>query len=295
MIPKIKQYLNTNNYFIFFKFFLHPSDSLGGSAEETLDNYQEYGDIKKLIVNQDFFPFLKECLEDEDFKDKLDYILLQKIKCIVSDMYNFKKKYIDDLEDEYLRNWCKNKVPLGPIYCKKYNQLELWGISEHYKQYGWLYELGVTKEYLDEIDEKLIKEIIDKITWEIIYYYEVYIEPIKKRKIILEIIRTDDYSKPESCFLESRKGQDKKSFTNLVCDNEFLEIAEKILLEQELINLIINNIISILEIGIDMKTLRVDKYENFDIRYNLLDKDKIKKFDLKSQRVNCSLRKEKIK
>ncbi len=67
-----------------------PDKSLGGRGEETLKDYYLYGDIKNLILNKNFYPFLRDCLQIEKFSQKLDDSLLRKLRYMLFDRYDLK-------------------------------------------------------------------------------------------------------------------------------------------------------------------------------------------------------------
>lgn len=286
MTVEIKKFLeqqkniDRKQYFLLNKFYFFPNNSLGGNEENTLEKYYNYGDIKNLLLNNTFFQFLQLCMNDLKFNDRLDYNLLRKIRYLLCDSLDFKKKYIPDLEEEYLRKFCRNEVPIGPIYCKKYNTLELYGLIDHYQKYGFMYEIPHSRDKKDILDPKLIEQLIWENGWKLDLYYEKYIKPTEERNLILKIIETDNYNDQLNCFLAMRNGHDKKSFLSLVCNNEFLTILQNTLLKKELPNTVIDNVIEILEIGINFKT-RNDVYEDFSYLYQALGEQLIKEFDYK--------------
>lgn len=280
----VKEFLNlvkkedSAQYFRLYKFYKNPAVSLGGTEEKTLESYYQHGEIKNLIANNIFFQFLDLCLREESFVQKLDFILLRKIRFLLYDSKVFKEEYLDPLEDPYLRNWCSNKVPIGEYYSKKYNKLELWSISLKYQELGWIYELGLGKEIINDLDLNLIRRLLSEISFQIDVYYERYVKPIEDRKILLDTIRQEDYSASRNCFLESRDAFDKRVFKNLVCDNDFLDIVEETLLPKDLPKGVITNIISILEVSVDFKTLNI-KYEDFQLHYQELGKERIASYN----------------
>lgn len=282
---------DANNYFLLQRFYRNPGEVLGGNDEATIDHYQDYGEIKQLVFNESFFD-LMNCLFDnndwdKNFSGKLDFNLLRKLKFLCYDTINFRKggseNYIEDLHEEYLRKFCRNEVPVG-YYAKKYNILELHCIVEHFKKYGWLYELGINQDKIDKVNVESIKELMHRIQFEIDVYYEKYIKPLEEQKSILERIISEDYEKDNSLFLFSRKGEDKKSINALVCCNEFLEIIYNTLLQRKLPKIVIENIINILSISIKLKTHILDiEYGSECVRKYLfiLGEERINNFNYK--------------
>lgn len=284
MIAEVKEFLqemeknDSEQYFLFARFYFSPDQVLGGDEEETLKEYYKFGDIEKFILNNDFFRFLKVCSLDPEFNKRLHYNLLRKIRFILFDSRDFKKEYLEDLEDLYLREFCQGRVPLGPIYAKKYKKIELYGIIKRYEKCGWIYDVDDHKEKLAEIDEKLLDELIYENGWNLDICYDTEIRPIEDRKMILERIKMDDYSDPFNCFLAARGGHDKRAFKNLVCDNEFLEITSDVLMNKMLPEVVINNIVDILEVGINFK-MGNEIYDDFWILYGVLGEEKVANFD----------------
>lgn len=288
-----------NNYFLFQRFYRNPSEVLGGSDEQTIDHYQDYGEIKQLVFNKSFFN-LMNCLFDyndwdSNFSEKLNLNLLRKLKFLCYDTINFRKNslenYIEDLHDEYLRKFCRNEVPLGH-YTKKYNVLELSCIIEHFNKYGWLYELGINQEKIDEVNVDDIRELMYRIQSEIDIYYEKYIQPLEEQKDILKRIENENYEDDNCLFLMVRKGEDKKSINALVCCNEFLEIINNTLLQKKLPKIVIENIINILSIGIKLKTYILDVEYNEESAFKylcILGEERIKNFNYKEAERLISL------
>ncbi len=278
-LSKIEQ-TDKEQYFRLYKFYRNPQLSLGGSEESTIEKYYEYGDIKYFILNNTFFEFLELCLKEREFEKKLDFNLLRKIRFLLYDSKEFKKMYFEPLEDPYLRDWCNNKVPIGPIYGKRYNMLDLYGISCRYQEHGWIYDLGLPKEQIDSLNTQLIEHLMDVNSLDQEVYYEKYIKPEEDRRSLLNRIKEEDYENYQNCFLYGRDGSDRKVFLHLVCDNEFLQIVEENLLKQPLPKIVIQNIIDILQVGIDFRTLN-KIYEDFDYHYQQLGKEKVQSFDYK--------------
>jgi len=215
---------------------------------------------------------------------KLEFNLLRKIRFLLYDSKEFKREYFKPLEDSYLRDWCNNKVPIGSTYAKRYNALELWGISLRYQEYGWIYDLELPKKQIDSLNIELIEHLMAAI------------KPEEDRKSLLNRIKTDNYEEVDNCFLYGRDGRDRKVFLYLVCDNDFLQIVEEILLKQSLPKIVIRNIIDILQVGIDFKTLN-KVYDDFDFHYQQLGSEKVKCFDYKKAEklISKLLEKEKPK
>lgn len=90
---------NKKHYFLLYKFYLNPSMSLGGNNKSTLKNYNNYGDIKYLILNNVFCGFLKLCLQEPEFTKKLDNILLTKIRYLLLDSKECSQNYCPELYD----------------------------------------------------------------------------------------------------------------------------------------------------------------------------------------------------
>lgn len=284
---------NKEQLFRLYRFYKNPKDSLGGDDDQTIENYYEFGDIKYFVLNNTFFEFLDICLRDKTFKEKLNLNLLRKLRFLLFDSIDFKNEYFEPLEDEYLRDFCKGKVPCGAICSKKYSTFELFGIVQHYKRFGWIYEIGVGKEKLDNLNVDLIDKLKRQNTLDLEIYHEKYIEPELQRKTLLNSIMEDDYKDTFNSVLASRSAHDRKIFLNLVCDNEFTVIVETELLNKDLPNKVIENIIEIIEMSSNFKRIEANKYENFWFYYNQL-KDKISVYNYKKAESLIPLLKRKL-
>ena len=146
---------------------------------------------------------------------------------------------------------------------------------------------NVSKAYLNELvgkinykskDLSLIDFLIRKVTFLEEEYCERVILPEIERKVILKKIVEDDYYNVLDCFLFERHGKDFVSVRNLVCDNEFLNVVDNYLLDSDLPIVIIENIIEILQIGVDFKTANVKHYFT---AFQMLDANKVKNYSYK--------------
>ncbi len=284
MNAEIKDYLkntsksNDKVNFIFYKFYLKPSEVLGGSEEETLDKYYLYGNINSLIINNEFLKFLQLCLRDEEFTSKLNDVLLRKIRYILFDGKEYIEKYIEDLKSPQFKSFLDGEIPLPNKYRKKYNILDIYALSDLYNRVGWIYNLNIDSKDMKNYNMYLNNELILTIGFKQQLYYEKYIKPNEERKSILKRIAEDNYDDVDSCFLYLYDGHSKNVFPAIICDNDFISIVEKKLLHRDLPNIIIKNIIDILQVSINFKTMN-DCYADFELLYDMLEKKKIDGFN----------------
>ena len=284
MSNEIREFLkNTSNSsdkvnFIFYKFYLKPSEVLGGSEEETLDKYYLYGNIKSLIINNDFLKFLQLCLRDEEFTNKLNNVLLKKIRYILFDSKEYIDSYINDLKSPQFKSFLDGEIPLPNKYRKKYNFLDIYALSDLYNRVGWIYNLNIDNKDIEKYNMYLNSELIQTINFKEQLYYEKYIKPNEERKYILKRIAEDNYDDVDSCFLYLYDGHSRKVFPAIICDSEFISVVEEKLLYKDLPTIVLKNIIDILEVSINFKTMN-DCYANFELLYDMLEKKKIASFN----------------
>lgn len=248
MTKEIKNYLkkleknNKINYFSFWKFYLKPKAIL---------NDKENNNSNILIENEEFFTFLNLCLKDKEFIAKLDEASMKKIRYILFD----RKEYLENsiLDELYKTNFKENT--LSKSY---FNNLVL--------------TLNSKRNNLSIIDN-----LIKKITFLEEQYCEKNILPELEKKKIFKKITEDDYQNISNCYLFARHGKDRKSLQYIVCDNDFLDIIQKYLLNYDLPKVIINNIIEILETGINLKMRNTTHYNLWN-SYQLPEEEKIKNF-----------------
>lgn len=249
MTPDIKQYLkiieqkDKKQYFLLYKFYLHPKKSLGDATTESLENYQNHGDIQHFLLNSYFFEFLSLCLQEPEFIQKLDNILLKKIIYILTDSKLHYKKF-------------PLRKTISPLPISAYFQKNI----------------QIQKDKI-----KLINTLLYTCYEKEIDYYENYIAPKLEKEKILNQIKGDNYQRVKTCFLYSRHGKDTYSFQYLICDNDFLEVIKSDLLPKQLPNIIIDHISEILEISINFKTI-ARQYEDFWKQYHRLGVDKINSY-----------------
>ncbi len=294
MTQEVKHYLDKiekevpENYLSFYRFYLKPEVALGGGDEATFQNYQDYGDIRLFALHPYFYPFLSACMKDHDFDARCSYAALTKLRFLLYDVNEWYHDYIPDLEDSYLRDFCEGKVPAGK-YADKYNSLSLWAIFTHYQDYGWLYQLGKKKEELSYLEEETLRQLLTDNSWRIDIKYQTTILPKEERKSILERIKKDPYQDIDNCFLYLYDSSHEKVLKSIVCDNEFLDILEEYLLPKKLPSAIVRHILNILSLGVQMKKMRSDLYENFDLLYATIGEEKIKNFDYRRAEKLISL------
>ena len=248
MTKEIKNYLkkleknNKINYLFFWKFYLKPKAIL---------NDKENNNSNILIENEEFFTFLNLCLKDKEFIAKLDEASMKKIRYILFD----RKEYLENsiLDELYKTNFKENT--LSKSY---FNNLVL--------------TLNSKRNNLSIIDN-----LIKKITFLEEQYCEKNILPELEKKKIFKKITEDDYQNISNCYLFARHGKDRKSLQYIVCDNDFLDIIQEYLLNYDLPKVIINNIIEILETGINLKMRNTTHYNLWN-SYQLPEEEKIKNF-----------------
>lgn len=284
MTAEIKKFLerveksNPQNYLYLCRFYYQPEKSLGSSAEETIENYQDYGDIKSLVLNPSFFHFLTLLEKEPHFYSGLSLNLLRKLRFILYDSKDFIEHYTPELTNPELQAIFKERKPLSESIIKKYSRLNLISLAGIYYQYAWIYDLDIPKEVLNKINVTTLDNLLFYLALRYDFKYSHEVEPLKEKERIYSRIKNDDYNDLQNCLLAKYEGSSNIAFRYLICENAFLDVVQNDLLPQYLPKVVIEHIIEILTISVDFKTMNA-KYENFWALYESLGKERIKSFD----------------
>ena len=253
---------NPNLYLKFYEFYIKPSISLG-RANSYDANYYKHGNIKYFILNESFFEFLSLCMQDHTFNSKCDYNSLKKIENIIIDTLLIINNYTVSKPRSITKFLSKKK-------------------SEWVLKFNYLIEnadIDVSSIY--SIDVKLLNQLLTINRHMSKIFKENHILNIGfDRKNFLNQIKEDDYDFNMRDTLLYNIRNNAKIMYSLVCSNEFMNIVETKLIGKYLDTKIVNNIIIILETSIYIKTLRYDKIDDLDFKYDLIGKELIKEFDL---------------
>lgn len=279
-IKQLNQELSPN-FFHFYSFYKDPINSLGGDDAHTLNDFQDYGLIKFFIGNGEFLKLLDLCLDDTDFLNliKNNRVILNKLGMIVSYsnvLFNLRIS-INDLPRFYdVVNGADDSS-----LREKYGDYDYARIVEFFKNHPWTFELNTDFTNCDPIlSRKLNNFINNQLALKDKADFETEID----KNVAFNRIITDDYSKPESCYLFNKNGSDMESFRFLVCNKDFLDVLEKHLIGKVLSEEIFNNIICILRLSIDIVSyydiyaLDVPWYQ--EMIDNNIGKDRVSAFDI---------------
>lgn len=279
-IKQLNQELSPN-FFHFYSFYKDPINSLGGDDAHTLNDFQDYGLIKFFIGNGEFLKLLDLCLDDTDFLNliKNNRVILNKLGMIVSYsnvLFNLRIS-INDLPRFYdVVNGADDSS-----LREKYGDYDYARIVEFFKNHPWAFELNTDFTNCDPIlSRKLNNFINNQLALKDKADFETEID----KNVAFNRIITDDYSKPESCYLFNKNGSDMESFRFLVCNKDFLDVLEKHLIGKVLSEEIFNNIICILRLSIDIVSyydiyaLDVPWYQ--EMIDNNIGKDRVSAFDI---------------
>ena len=279
-IKQLNQELSPN-FFHFYSFYKDPINSLGGDDAHTLNDFQDYGLIKFFIGNGEFLKLLDLCLDDTDFLNliKNNRVILNKLGMIVSYsnvLFNLRIS-INDLPRFYdVVNGADDSS-----LREKYGDYDYARIVEFFKKHPWAFELNADFTNCDPI---LLRKLNNFINNQLALKDKADFETEIDKKVAFNRIITDDYSKPESCYLFNKNGSDMESFRLLVCNKDFLDVLEKHLIGKVLSEEIFNNIICILRLSIDIVSyydiyaLDVPWYQ--EMIDNNIGKDRVSKFDI---------------
>lgn len=279
-IKQLNQELSPN-LFHFYSFYKDPINSLGGDDAHALNDFQDYGLIKFFIGNGEFLKLLDLCLDDTDFLNliKNNRVILNKLGMIVSysnDLFNLRIS-INDLPGFYDVVNGEDDSNLR----EKYGDYDYARIVEFFKKHPWIFELNTDFTNCDPI---LLRKLNNFINNQLALKDKADFETEIDKNVAFNRIITDDYSKPESCYLFNKNGSDIESFRLLVCNKDFLDVLEKHLIGKVLSEEIFNNIICILRLSIDIVSyydiyaLDVPWYQ--EMIDNNIGKDRVSEFDI---------------
>ena len=279
-IKQLNQELSPN-FFHFYSFYKDPINSLGGDDAHALNDFQDYGLIKFFIGNGEFLKLLDLCLDDTDFLNliKNNRVILKKLGMIVSysnDLFNLRIS-INDLPRFYDVVNGEDDSSLR----EKYGDYDYARIVEFFKKHPWIFELNTDFTNCDPI---LLRKLNNFINNQLALKDKADFETEIDKNVAFNRIITDDYSKPESCYLFNKNGSDMESFRLLVCNKDFLDVLEKHLIGKVLSEEIFNNIICILRLSIDIVSyydiyaLDVPWYQ--EMIDNNIGKDRVSEFDI---------------
>lgn len=279
-IKQLNQELSPN-FFHFYSFYKNPINSLGGDDAHTLNDFQNYGLIKFFIGNGEFLKLLDLCLDDTDFLNliKNNRVILNKLGMIVSYsnvLFNLRIS-INDLPRFYDVVNGEDDSSLR----EKYGDYDYARIVEFFKKHPWAFELNTD---FTNCDSMLLRKLNNFINNKLALKDKADFETEIDKNVAFNRIITDDYSKPESCYLFNKNGSDMESFRFLVCNKDFLDVLEKHLIGKVLSEEIFNNIICILRLSIDIVSyydiyaLDVPWYQ--EMIDNNIGKDRVSEFDI---------------
>lgn len=261
-MSKVKEYLCkldhelSPDFFTFYCFYNNPIEYL--NDEFHLHNF---------VGNKKYFYFLELCLSDTTFIKKIsnNEEVLIRIKIIIEkslELFNLGVSY-NDLDAFYDATTGQDGLNLLSIYgvCK-YNY-----IVNYLKDNAWIFEYN---NNFNEINPKLLRRLLDEVKKLINGIKSAEYSNKLSNDIIFYKIINDDYSVPTSCYLFNKNGADLESFSHLVCNNSFLDVLNKHLINKKLDGNIINNILCILRLSVDI----VSNYDIYALDVPWL-KDKI--------------------
>lgn len=290
MSAKIKEFLyklsqETNlHMFLLYNFYYNPADVLGGSEDETLKEYYNYGMVKELIKIPQFFEFLQLCMSDIDFckrieNDGINNNLLAKIRYLIFDFQDYRDNYNEDLEKEELKNVIKNKAPMG-AYKDKYGIGGLISIQQHFEKCEWLYDLGIPHENTLEVSDNLLFNLICRNNLALDVFYEKYEEiPMLEDNLMKSMARGDFESLERVLGVITDFTFVNKKYTKaLVCSNKFLELCVSELLDKEISYFDINRIMALIKTSINLYNFNISL--ELEWLYYLIGENKRKEYNI---------------
>jgi len=289
MGEKVKNYLkemalnNNGNMFLFNQFYLHPDIILGGEDESTIDEYYKYGKIKDLLLSYKIFEFMSLCMSDHDFRERIDgrCNLVRKMNFLAYDFRDFRNNYNEDYYNESFIRMLNSEEPIGK-WLEKYNVLMICSMVDHYKEYGWLYNIGLEHSKSMCVDDNIVKQAMhDFNMWQEVYH-EIYIEPARIEDRFIRDLDNGNYFEVidrVNFYLSYPEYMDSKTFKALVCSNKLLDICKRKLLRRNLSVNVIDKFIELIEMSIDLHEENFEEESKYEWYYNMVGKRRLSEYN----------------
>jgi len=286
----VKKYLKEmglnkdSNMFLFNQFYLNPDIILGGEDESTIEEYYKYGRIKDLLLSYNIFEFMLLCMRDPDFRERIDgrQNIVRKINFLVYDFREFRNNFIDDYYNKTFVRMINSEKCIEE-WKEKYGRTIISSLVDHYKKFGWLYNIGLKHENTINIDDNILKELMQSCSlWQDIYR-EKYIEPEKIENIFINELDKGNYSEVVdrvNLYMNDPEYMDNKSFKALICSNKLLDLCKRKLLRRNLSFNVMEKIVFLIDVSIDLHELDFEEESTFEWYYNIVGKKRVSEYNV---------------
>lgn len=239
---------NLYRYFLMNKFYYNYKEILYKK-----DDTYDIEIVKKYMFNNDFLELILIIFEEEDeILEDFDYDDLSLLKSIIEDAYEITR---NEIENEHTYK----------------------DILKHFKyrvKYSELFKNQ--KEEIENYDLDMSYDCIRLLEEEINIRYDHNVKPFKSVEEIINKVKNDN-PLSDTYILNTYDYESTVILFSLVCNNNFLDIIEYILLEKNMKVKTINNIINILNTSINLYFNNIDS--TFE-RYAIESLDNIKDFNV---------------
>lgn len=289
MSMKVKKFfdkLDDKNSLLFKKLYYKPESVLGNEqdmdkAEEEYYNLFYYYD---LMMNNNLLDFIITTYYDNDFRDRTkDNIQIwRKLNFFVYDSLEF-KKYHFIKDDQELIDVLESRIPIKEYLNKHKPKYALMTLYEYYTNNKRLFEHNYDSSYIEQYDEKKAKEARSNL-YSVLTVMREKLYKKDHKEVVLRWIQEDNYeteSDSENAYLYTHfinnPALDSSVLDNLVCENRFLDIIEEQLENKKLKDIALDNAISIIRMGIDVKSYQAVEWDLYQNRIGL---EVVKSFDI---------------
>ena len=257
--------LDDKELFMFKKLYYQPEQVLGEKKEEDREAEQDYKNsfyYCDLMMNNNLSNFIISVFYDDDFMERVEdnYQIWQKFGYFLYDSKDF-KKYYGFTDDEELLLVITDKMPYRKYLDNHKPKYPLMAYYDAYKKYRRLFDHSYPKEQIESYDEYKANEARSylQLIGQVIREEE---DKKLKKEYSLERIKKEDYTLDIDTYCGDKYlynhnldniGLDSSALDALVCENRFLEIIEEKINNNQIEGKVINNVMDIINMGIDIK------------------------------------------
>ncbi len=270
--------------FIFHSFYQNPSSMLCHLRVLTYKEFLRAPEFKIFFLSNLLLEFLYSALADYEFIAKLDEKSVADLSCFIGESSEFVSEY-EELKRRcgyFIKTKSLNNAFLdeasncsGSFFYFVYLEWKRKRISNDIFKNAEAFDTCLAEQVINLLNELNSKLAFSK-------YYKGQLKEAL-RKIIEE-----DYLSSKEYYLAGPNDEDlddEEWFCQFVCNNEFVEVIEKLFLDDKLTGLALGNAIDIIARGVAIKTLSVPITI---LERKLLGEERIAAFNLERAKILLS-------